>query len=33
MFVADVGEDSREEINAQSALNPGGGENYGWRVR
>jgi glucose/arabinose dehydrogenase len=33
LFIADVGQDSREEIDAQSASLPGGGENYGWRVR
>ena len=33
MFIADVGQDSREEIDAQRASNLGGGENYGWRVR
>lgn len=33
LFIADVGQDSREEIDAQSASNPGGGENYGWRYR
>ena len=33
MIVGDVGQDSREEIDAQSASNLGGGENYGWRVR
>jgi glucose/arabinose dehydrogenase len=32
-FIGDVGQNSREEIDAQSASNPGGGENYGWRVR
>ena len=32
-FIGDVGQDSREEIDAQAASNPGGGENYGWRVR
>jgi len=32
-FIGDVGQDSREEIDAQSATIPGGGENYGWRVR
>ena len=32
-FIGDVGQDSREEIDAQPASNPGGGENYGWRVR
>jgi glucose/arabinose dehydrogenase len=33
MFIGDVGQDAREEIDAQPASNPGGGENYGWRVR
>ncbi len=33
MFIGDVGQDSREEIDAQPASTPGGGENYGWRVR
>ncbi len=33
LFIGDVGEDSREEIDAQPASNLGGGENYGWRVR
>jgi hypothetical protein len=33
MFIGDVGQDSREEIDAQPASNLGGGENYGWRVR
>ena len=33
MFIGDVGQNSREEIDAQPASNPGGGENYGWRVR
>jgi glucose/arabinose dehydrogenase len=33
MFIGDVGQDSREEIDAQPASNSGGGENYGWRVR
>jgi glucose/arabinose dehydrogenase len=33
MFIADVGQDSREEIDAQAATGLGGGENYGWRVR
>ncbi len=31
MFIGDVGQGSREEINFQSAAS-GGGENYGWRV-
>lgn len=33
MFIGDVGQDTREEIDVQQATNPGGGENYGWRVR
>jgi glucose/arabinose dehydrogenase len=33
MFIGDVGQSSREEIDVQKASNPGGGENYGWRVR
>ena len=33
MFIGDVGQDSREEVDAQAASSPGGGENYGWRVR
>ena len=33
MFIGDVGQDTREEIEAQQATNAGGGENYGWRVR
>ena len=33
MFIGDVGQDSREEIDVQHAANPSGGENYGWRVR
>jgi hypothetical protein len=33
MLIGDVGQDSREEIDAQSASIPGGGGNYGWRVR
>jgi len=33
MFIGDVGQSSREEIDAQQTTNPGGGENYGWRVR
>jgi len=32
-LLADVGQSSREEIDVQKASNPGGGENYGWRVR
>jgi glucose/arabinose dehydrogenase len=31
LFIADVGQNSREEVNFQSASSPGG-ENYGWRL-
>jgi glucose/arabinose dehydrogenase len=31
LYIADVGEDSREEINFQAAGNPGG-QNYGWNL-
>jgi glucose/arabinose dehydrogenase len=33
MFIGDVGQRSREEVDVQKPSNPGGGENYGWRVR
>jgi glucose/arabinose dehydrogenase len=33
MFIGDVGQGSREEIDRQLASNPNGGENYGWRLR
>jgi glucose/arabinose dehydrogenase len=33
MFLGDVGQSTREEIDVQKSSNPGGGENYGWRVR
>jgi hypothetical protein len=33
LFIADVGQMSREEVDVQLSSNPGGGENYGWRVR
>lgn len=33
MFIGDVGETQREEVDVQSPSNPGGGENYGWRYR
>ena len=33
MIIGDVGQSSREEIDVQKPSNPGGGENYGWRVR
>jgi glucose/arabinose dehydrogenase len=32
LYIADVGQDSREEINVQPALSLGG-ENYGWNVK
>lgn len=31
LYIADVGQDSREEVNVQPA-GSGGGENYGWRI-
>jgi glucose/arabinose dehydrogenase len=33
MFIADVGQSNREEIDVQQPTNPGGGENYEWRLR
>jgi glucose/arabinose dehydrogenase len=33
MFIADVGQSNREEIDVQEATNPNGGENYEWRLR
>ncbi|HJT82080.1 MAG TPA: PQQ-dependent sugar dehydrogenase [Chthoniobacterales bacterium] len=33
MFIGDVGQGSREEVDVQQPANPGGGENYGWRDR
>jgi hypothetical protein len=33
MFIGDVGQGSREEVDVQQPGNPGGGENYGWRDR
>ncbi len=33
MFIGDVGQSSREEVDVQQPTNPGGGENYGWRDR
>jgi hypothetical protein len=33
MFIGDVGQDTREEVDAQLPTNPGGGEDYGWRDR
>ena len=33
MYIADVGQSRREEVDVQLPSNPGGGENWGWRVR
>jgi glucose/arabinose dehydrogenase len=33
LFIGDVGQQAREEVNRQLASNPNGGENYGWRMR
>jgi glucose/arabinose dehydrogenase len=33
MFIGDVGESAREEVDVQNPRNPGGGENYGWRFK
>jgi len=33
LFLGDVGQGAREEVDVQKASNPGGGESYGWRVR
>jgi hypothetical protein len=33
MFIGDVGQNTREEIDVQEASNPSGGENYQWRLR
>jgi glucose/arabinose dehydrogenase len=33
MFIGDVGQGAREEIDVQKPSNPGGGENYGWRFK
>ncbi len=33
MYIGDVGQNTREEVDVQKPTNPGGGENYGWRVR
>jgi glucose/arabinose dehydrogenase len=33
MFIGDVGQNTREEIDVQESANPSGGENYGWRDR
>src|SRR5205085_1833958 len=33
VFIGDVGQSTREEVDVQQPTNPGGGENYGWRLR
>jgi glucose/arabinose dehydrogenase len=33
LFIGDVGQSTREEVDVQQPSNPGGGENYGWRLR
>jgi glucose/arabinose dehydrogenase len=33
MYIGDVGQSNREEIDAQEPTNPGGGENFEWRLR
>lgn len=33
MFIGDVGQSTREEVDVQQPTNPGGGDNYGWRDR
>jgi glucose/arabinose dehydrogenase len=33
LLIGDVGQSTREEIDVQQPTNPGGGENYGWRLR
>jgi glucose/arabinose dehydrogenase len=33
LFIGDVGQSTREEIDVQKTVHPRGGENYGWRVR
>jgi glucose/arabinose dehydrogenase len=32
MLIGDVGETAREEVDVNPPSNPGGGENYGWRL-
>lgn len=32
-FIGDVGQSAREEVDVQQPTNPGGGENYEWRLR
>ncbi len=33
MFIGEVGQNTREEVDVQQASNPNGGENYEWRLR
>jgi glucose/arabinose dehydrogenase len=33
MYIGDVGQNTREEVDVQQPGNLGGGENYGWRLR
>lgn len=33
LYIGDVGQDAREEVDLQPASKPDGGENYGWRPR
>jgi glucose/arabinose dehydrogenase len=33
MFIGDVGQNTGEEVDVQESTNPGGGENYQWRLR
>ncbi len=33
LYIGDVGQNAREEVDVQQATNPNGGENYGWRLR
>ena len=33
LYAGDVGQNTREEVDVQLPTNPGGGENYGWRLR
>lgn len=33
LYIGDVGQSAREELDFQPSTNPGGGENFGWRIR
>lgn len=33
MYIGDVGQNTREEVDVQEPTSPGGGQNYGWRDR